>query len=967
MKTILSLIVFLVFSGNVLFGQVIVNLTPTNVTCNGMCNGAINMNVTGGTPPYTYLWNSTPPQFGSTATNLCAGTYTVTVTDNIGTTGTATTTIAQPPVLTATISSQTNVSCNGMCDGTATITNSGGTPPYTYFWSPTGGNTTVATNLCAGVYSVTATDANACTSVTNVTITQPAALTATITGMLSYCAGSSTTLDAGAGYTNYIWSTVAATQTINVTSAGNYSVTVTNANLCTGTTSVNISVNALPTVSAGMDQTVCASNPVVNLNGNISGGTTSGIWTTTGTGTFSPDNTSLNATYVSSVGDIMSGAVVLTLTSTNNGSCNAVTDQIIITIMPAPVVNAGADQSVCAGTSEVLTGSGAISYIWDNGVINGTPFTPLVTSTYSVTGTDVNGCTNTDQVVVTVIPMPNANAGPDVAVCQLSNVMNATQSVGVGTWTVASGGSINFSPSENSPNATITVGNTGVYTLVWTGNNNGCIDQDTVIVQLTQTPTSDFTMSPISCFGDASMVTYTGTGNGLCLYTWAWNSATAIPGTGIGPHSAFWSTIGTQTVGLIVSLNNCTSPQTLVTITQPAAISATTNITDATCLNNDGQIGITVSGGTPLYTYLWSNLANLDIISGLNSGTYSLTVADANGCTYTSSYVVNQSSSPATLNGTVSYSGGFLPAGDGTVNLFKESTSGGGQFDSIASQTITVTGYNFNNLMPGNYHIGVTLTNPSAYPNLMNTYYNNHFLWTDADTIILACNDNITLPITMYEFVSSPPGNCDLSGTIVYGNYTGFKNTKAAGEPVPGAEILIEQEPNDVPIQSAITDINGNYLLTNIAEGFGYHLLVDIPGYPILSTYVNLTINPTDTLLNNLNFIFDTSSTGGIFIDTATGFSNPLINSGIISMNIFPNPASHFINVNFELSQNVDIAAELISITGAESKELINKPNCQKGSYNYKVSVPQNFAEGSYLLKIKAGNNIIVKKLILKK
>jgi len=801
MKTILSFFVFLVFTGNVLFAQT-ASLTVTNATCNGACNGSISSTTTGGTPPYTYLWNN--GAIVPNPTGLCAGTYTVTVIDVLGASGIFSATVAQPPVLTAIISASTNVSCYGMCDGNATVTASGGTLPYAYSWFPSGQTIPTATNLCSGVYSVTITDVNNCTVTTSVTITEPAVVAATALNNGPVCEGQMINFTASGG-TNYSWigpngfTSTIQNPTISgatLAMAGVFSVTVTNAVGCTAVANTTVIVDAAPIVNAGVDQTVCASNPYVLLNGIISGGSTTGIWTTNGTGTFAPDDITLNTSYVPSAGDIVIGTVNLTLTSTNNGSCNAVTDQVIITILPAPTVNAGIDQTVCNGTSVTLSGSGATSYTWDNGVTNGAPFTPLVTTTYSVTGTDGNGCTNTDQIIVTVNALPIVYAGVDQTVC-------------AGT--------------------AVTLSGSGTLTYVW---DNGIID------------------------------------------------------------------------------------------------------------------------GTPF--------------TALATTTYIVTGIDANGCTNTDTVLVTVNAL-AILSGTVSYSGGNIPAGDGIVNLFKQSTSGGGQFDSIASQTITSTGYIFNNLMPGNYHISVVLTNPALYPNLLTTYYNNRFLWTDADTIILVCNDNITLPITMYEFVSSPPGNCDLSGTIVYGNYSGFKSTKAAGEPVPGAEILIEQEPNDVPIQSAITDNNGDYLLTNIAEGFGYHLLVDIPGYPILSTYLNITINNTDTLLNNLNFIFDTSSTGGIFIDTATGFSNLFINSGIVSMNVFPNPFANQLNINFELSQDVDVAVELISINGSQTKELLNKTNCKKGSYNYTVAIPQIFAEGNYLLKIKAGNNVIVKKLILKK
>src|ERR1035438_2329878 len=141
------------------------------------------MTVAGGTPNYNYLWNTAPPQSSSTASNLPAGTYVVTVTDAHGCTTTAQATISQPPSsLTAGISSQTNVSCFGLNDGSATVTAAGGTPIYSYFWNtaPPQSSAT-ASNLPAGTYVVTVTDAHGCTTTAQATITQPpASLTAAI-------------------------------------------------------------------------------------------------------------------------------------------------------------------------------------------------------------------------------------------------------------------------------------------------------------------------------------------------------------------------------------------------------------------------------------------------------------------------------------------------------------------------------------------------------------------------------------------------------------------------------------------------------------------------------------------------------------------------------------------------------------------------------------------------------------------
>jgi hypothetical protein len=141
----------------------------TNISCNGGSNGAINLTPAGGTSPYTFNWGG-----GITTedrTGLAAGTYTVVITDANGCTATVNATVTQPIALSATIS-QTNVSCNGGSNGTATITVSGGATPYTYSWSPSGGTAAIATGLIAGTYTVTVTDANLCTITRTVTITQ---------------------------------------------------------------------------------------------------------------------------------------------------------------------------------------------------------------------------------------------------------------------------------------------------------------------------------------------------------------------------------------------------------------------------------------------------------------------------------------------------------------------------------------------------------------------------------------------------------------------------------------------------------------------------------------------------------------------------------------------------------------------------------------------------------------------------
>ena len=219
---------------------------------------------TGGVGVYSYAWTTSPVQTSATATGLAAGIYTVTIMDTNHCVIDTTITIVQPSKLDSS-HSHTNVLCFGGNTGSATETPTGGTTGYTYVWTPTGGNSAIATGLGAGLYTVVVTDANGCTTVDTVTITQPPLLTLTLSANPinnTLCDGFPTTFTSSGGggiptYT-YAWSsgqTVAApTVTPNTTTT--YTLTITDQNGCTHDTSVTITVNANP-VPIVTDDSVC--------------------------------------------------------------------------------------------------------------------------------------------------------------------------------------------------------------------------------------------------------------------------------------------------------------------------------------------------------------------------------------------------------------------------------------------------------------------------------------------------------------------------------------------------------------------------------------------------------------------------------------------------------------------------------------------------------------------------------------
>jgi hypothetical protein len=252
------------------FNNVINNL------CNGECNGSATANVSGGTPAYTYMWNTTPAQFTATATGLCAGTYTFVATDANGCTVSGSVTITQPALLAASVTSGT-ASCN-ICNGSATVNPTGGTGPYTYQWTPTNQTTQSATGLCPGAYTVIVTDANGCTVANTVTVTSTTPITVTSTQTNVTCSGdcNATAMampNGGTAPYTYLWSNGQMTQTATGLCAGSYTVTVTDANGCTSNAVIIINQPAPLIVTTSSTTESCLNCCDATATINPSGGT----------------------------------------------------------------------------------------------------------------------------------------------------------------------------------------------------------------------------------------------------------------------------------------------------------------------------------------------------------------------------------------------------------------------------------------------------------------------------------------------------------------------------------------------------------------------------------------------------------------------------------------------------------------------------------------------------------------------
>jgi PKD repeat protein len=460
--------------------------TTTDANC-GQNDGTATVSASGGTGGYTYLWSPTGGT-GATATGLPAGTYTLTVTDANGCTAQTTAIVNNGGGFTAS-ATQTNVSCFGACDGTATANTSGGSAPLTYQWGAAAGNqtTATATNLCAGTYTVTATDALGCTSQATATITEPSAVAATTSSTDANCGandGTATVTASGgtSGYT-YLWSPTGGTgATATALAAGTYSATVTDANGCTAQASVTVNnVGGLSVTTSQADENCGAADGTATATPIGGSGSYSYAWSSGGN---AATETGLSGgTYTVIVTDLGNGCIATA--SVTIGSIGAVTAIV------------SPDLTICVGSQLTLTASGGTSYSWDDGsgvISTNSTVTvfPTATTIYTATVSDGN-CSDVESVVVTVVSLPSTTISGNTSLC-----------LGESTTLTASGGtSFLWAGGETTTSITVSPSTSTTYTVV--GTANGC-----------SSPTANVVVTvddlPVAVAGSNVTTTYLSTG-----------------------------------------------------------------------------------------------------------------------------------------------------------------------------------------------------------------------------------------------------------------------------------------------------------------------------------------------------------------------------------------------------------------------------------------------------------------------
>lgn len=402
--------------------------SSTPDVCNS-CTGTATVNVTGGSPPYTYQWLPTGGN-AATATGLCAGTYSCLVTDqnSCGIPDTIVVTVASNGSITAQ-TAQVNATCFGACDGSLTLTPQSGNAPFTYAWTPNVSTTNSATGLCAGVYSVLITDATGCSSTSTLTVTEPSVTGLSLTGNNTICAGGSTTITAtpsgGTGPYTIGWSNLAVglTQTVSPNTSTMYTAVMTDANGCSATQTFSVTVAPQPTAAFTAGPGSCAPAPVVFMDN--SNGATQYTWSF-GDPASGPLNTSSlqNPTHLYTT----PGTYDITLIVQNAGGC---ADTLIVpgavTISAQPTAGlAAVPETVSELYPEVVFndlasgGTNCVLYFGDGdsttncnfgSVSHNYPVAGTYTAMYVVTNAD--GCNDTAYITIVVeeqstVYVPNA-------------------------------------------------------------------------------------------------------------------------------------------------------------------------------------------------------------------------------------------------------------------------------------------------------------------------------------------------------------------------------------------------------------------------------------------------------------------------------------------------------------------------------------------------------------------------------
>jgi gliding motility-associated-like protein len=668
-----------------------------NPTTSASCDGTAQATGAGGSIPYSYSISAPgviDPLTGAISA-LCDGCYTVTVSDGNGCTGTATFCVAATGLPLSVTAIGVDATCFGTCDGTAQANPSGGAAGYTYLISGSGSPainaTGAATGLCAGaIYTITVSDANLATATTTIVISEPTQLTVSITSSndpscVPGCDGTATVTSTGGSGSNTF--TIAPSGTIDpLTGAASalcagitYTITVTDVNGCVSTTSIllntpgspviNITSSTDPSCVPGCDGTATVTAIV------------GGNYTIAPSGTIDP---------LTGAATALCAGITYTITVTDGNGCTGTTT-VQLTTPGSPIINITSSTNPsclpgCDGTATVTAIVGGTYSIAPSGTID--PVTGAASAlcsgiTYTITVTDANSCTGTTSILLTT------PGSPVIAITSSTDPSCVPGCDGTATVTAIAGGTYSIAPSGTIDPVTGAASAlcAGIIYTITVTDANSCTGTTSILLTTPGSPVIAITSStdPSCVPGCDGTATVTAIAGGT--YSIA-PSGTIDPVTGAA--SALCSGI-TYTI-TVTDANSCTGTTSILLTTPGSPVIAITSSTDPSCVPGcDGTATVTALAGV---TYSIAPSGTIDPITGVASAlcsgiTYTITVTDGNGCTGTTSILLNAPNSPV-INITSSTNPSCVPGCDGTATV---TAIAGGTYSIAPSGTIDpVTG-----------------------------------------------------------------------------------------------------------------------------------------------------------------------------------------------------------------------------------------------------------------------------------
>ena len=786
----------------------LVSSNVNNVDCNGLSTGSILTNFTGGNNSYNYAWF---PNVSSSATanNIPAGVYQLTTTDSKGCSTSASFIITEPDALSLSIATD-SVSCFGGNNGAATSLISGGTYPFSYNWS-SGSNSDTAAGLSSGNYNILVTDLNGCIISDNFNIPEPSEIIYSNQSSNVSCKGGndgtiSVSSNGGSGSHLFQWysdqpSLLATTSSnINNLYAGNYIFFLRDQNSCLKSDTIHIyepndSIYSLLTST----NVTCF---------NISDGN---IDLTAGGGTAPYDYLWSNGASSEDLNSLSEGSYSVTITD-NNG-CE-LSDSLIIT-QPTEITQQNGFYDVgCFGEStgnisyNINGGTPPYSYLWNNGKTTNT-INNLSAGTYSVISSDDNGCLIKDTVIISQPSAPISITGNTTEVSCI-NGQNGSIDILVEGGTLPynynwfDGNSVIINNSSNQ----LTNLSVGPYNINLVDSNNCTFDT----VFYVNEPLSPLGVSLISnnvnCFGDATGTINSNVFGGTPPYSYDWNNSSSTPNISLLVAGNYSLTVYDD--------NNCSISDSLL-ITEPSLpITAISSSNDINCQGGaDGYANIIPYGGTPGYTFLWSNGMQNEEIKELSTGLYTVIVTDFNGCTFNDTIIINEPNSYVQFDSIIIDSVDCFGYSDGSISI--RASQGTSPYtvyfgDSIFNLYNSANDYNVSNLAAGNVHINIIDNNGCDLDTIVTILQPDTLLY-DFTILDVDCYGNSTGEIELdmsggtpsYKYFWSNGLTTKNINSLLANNYTVV--VKDDNDCMIEANTIVYQ-PNPIEIQMYISEVS---------------------------------------------------------------------------------------------------------------------------------------------------------------